>query len=78
MILTCIINQFDFNAGTKGAAFCIPSGSESVANPTINIDSGVIIAPSKFKEVKDSKINAMNVIPQVKNNKDSYKLLSGK
>ena len=77
-MLTCIINQFDFNAGTSGAAFCIPSGSDSVANPTINIDNGVIIAPNKFKDVRYSSNNAIKVIPQVKNSKDSYKLLSGK
>jgi hypothetical protein len=77
-MLTCIINQFDFKAGTSGAAFCIPSGNESVANPTINIANGLIIAPNKVKEVTDSSIKAIKVIPQVKNNKDSYKLLNGK
>ena len=44
----------------------------------MNIDNGVIIAPNRFKEVKDSSNNAIKVIPQVKNSKDSYKLLSGK
>jgi hypothetical protein len=77
-MLTCIINQFDFSAGTKGAAFCIPSGSDKVANPTINIDNGVEIAPNKVKEVSDSRINERKVIPHVKNNRDSYRLLSGK
>jgi hypothetical protein len=78
MILTCIISQFDFNAGTKGAAFCIPSGKDRVANPTMNIDKGVAIAPIKLKEVRNSSTKDIKVIPQVKNNKDSYNLLIGK
>ena len=77
-MLTCIINQFDFNAGTKGAAFCIPSGRDRVAKPIINIAKGVAIAPTNVKDVVVSTINIMNVIPQVKNSKDSYRLLNGK
>jgi hypothetical protein len=72
------MSQFDFKAGTNGAAFCIPSGRERVANPMINIDNGVTIAPTKFKEVNVSNSKVINVVPQVKNNNDSYRLLNGK
>jgi hypothetical protein len=44
----------------------------------MNIDKGVAIAPIKLKEVRNSSTKDIKVIPQVKNNKDSYKLLSGK
>ena len=77
-MLTCIISQFDFSAGTKGAAFCIPSGRDKVANPIMNIAKGVAIAPTNVKDVVVSTTRIMNVIPQVKNSKDSYKLLNGK
>ena len=77
-MLTCIINQFDFNAGTKGAAFCIPSGRDNVANPMMNIASGVVTAPTNSKDVDVSTNKVRSVIPQVKNNNDSYKLLNGK
>ena len=70
-MLTCIINQFDFNAGTSGAAFCIPSGNDKVANPTTNKESGVITAPISVKEDVDSNTKDINVKPQVKNSRDS-------
>ena len=38
----------------------------------------VLLALEKVKEVSDSRINERKVIPHVKNNRDSYKLLSGK
>ena len=78
MILTCIINQFDFNAGTNGAAFCIPSGRERVAKPITNNDKGLVTAPINDIEIFLSIITVIAVIPQVKNNNDSYKLLNGK
>ena len=77
-MLTCIISQFDFSAGTKGAAFCMPSGRDNVANPIMNIESGVVTAPISNKDVAVSTNKVTKVIPQVKNNKDSYKLLNGK
>ena len=77
-MLTCIINQLDFRAGTRGAAFCIPSGRDNVAKPITNKESGLTTAPTKFRDVVDSKIKVITVIPQVKNSNDSYKLLSGK
>ena len=47
MILTCIINQLDFNAGTKGAAFCIPSGNDRVAKATTKSDRGLVTERSE-------------------------------
>ena len=72
------MSQFDFRAGTRGAAFCIPSGNDKVANPTTNKAIGLTIEPRNVKEVRYSKITVKNVIPQVKNIRDSYKLLNGK
>ena len=77
-MLTCIINQLDFKAGTNGAAFCIPSGSDNVAKATTKRDKGVLIAPTKGKVVLYSITPLINVIPHTKNNNDSYKLLKGK
>ncbi len=72
------MSQFDFKAGTRGAAFCIPSGSDSVANPTTNKDIGLTIDPRNVSEVRYSNSTVINVIPQVKNHSDSYRLLNGK
>ena len=78
MTVTCINNQFDFNAGTRGDGNCILSGNESSANPIINNAIGLIIEPIKEALDLNSKIIVVNVIPQTKNNRDSYKLLKGK
>ena len=44
-MLTCIISQFDCNAGTKGLAFCISGESVKFANPLISNVTGIKIAP---------------------------------
>lgn len=72
------MSQFDFKAGTNGDAFCIPSGNDKLANPTTNSAKGVTTAPIKGNPVLVSKIVEIIVKPHVKNNNDSYKLLSGK
>ena len=78
MILTCIINQLDFNAGTKGAAFCIPSGNDRVAKATTKSDRGLVTAPINDIATLFSITIVIAVIPQIKNIKDSYRLLKGK
>lgn len=78
MMLTCIINQFDFKAGTNGAAFCIPSGRERVAKPITNSDKGLVTAPIKDIAIFLSITTVIAVIPQVKKSNDSYRLLNGK
>jgi hypothetical protein len=72
------MSQLDFNAGTRGAAFCIPSGKDKVAKATTNIDSGVVTAPINEIATLFSITIVIAVIPQIKNIKDSYKLLNGK
>ena len=39
-MLTCIINQFDCNAGTNGLDFCISGDSVKLAKPLINKVTG--------------------------------------
>ena len=78
MILTCIINQLDFSAGTNGAAFCMPSGRERVAKATTNSDKGLVTAPIRDIATLLSITIVIAVIPHMKNRSDSYKLLKGK
>ena len=72
------INQLDFNAGTKGAAFCIPSGKDRVAKATTNRDNGLVTAPISEIAILLSTAIVIAVTPQMKNIRDSYKLLRGK
>ena len=78
MILTCIINQLDFNAGTKGAAFCIPSGRDKVAKLQQITIKGLVTAPINDIATLLSITIVIAVIPQIKNINDSYRLLKGK
>ena len=66
---TCIINQLDFKAGTKG---------ESAAKPTIKRTIRLLTAPIREILILNFITIVVNVTPQAKNNKDSYKLLKGK
>ena len=43
--LTCIINQFDFNAGTNADALCNSFGKPNVAPATVNKATGETNAP---------------------------------
>ena len=43
--LTCIINQFDFNAGTNADALCNSFGKPYVAPATVNNATGETSAP---------------------------------
>ena len=54
------------------------SGKERLANPVTNNAIGVLIEPTIATFELSSTINVTKVIPQTKNIKDSYKLLSGK
>ena len=54
------------------------SGNESPAKPMINKEIGLLIEPISEVFVFDYKITVVKVIPQAKNNNDSYKLLKGK
>ena len=76
--MTCIINQFDFSAGTSGDGACILSGKDKPANPTTKSEIGLLIAPIMEVRVLYSRTKLVKVIPQAKNIKDSYKLLNGK
>jgi hypothetical protein len=78
MTVTCIINQFDFKAGTRGDGACILSGKERPANPTIKSEIGLLMEPIMEVLVLDSKNIVVEVIPQAKKNRDSYRLLKGK
>jgi hypothetical protein len=68
----------DFNAGTSGDGACILSGKDNPANPVIKRDIGLLMEPIIEVLVLNSKIIVVKVIPQARNNKDSYKLLNGK
>ena len=77
-MLTCIINQLDCNAGTRGAAVCIGVGKIRLANEITSKVMGKIIAPISLVLVFDSIINKIKSKHQSKNRSDSYKLLKGK
>ena len=78
MTVTCIISQFDFRAGTKGAGACMLSGNDKLAKPVTKSAIGVLMQPIKDTLERSSAINVMNVIPQARKNSDSYRLLNGK
>ena len=79
MIVTCIINQFDCNAGTRAVAFCIADGNEKLANVYVSRVIGVVIA---FKKVRFWKAKTQLIWIAVKDHdrkiNDSYRLLRGK
>jgi hypothetical protein len=72
------MSQLDFKAGTRGAGACILSGRDKLANPVTKRATGVLIDPTKLICARFSIINVIKVIPQARNNSDSYKLLKGK
>mgnify|MGYP004368913579 CR=1 FL=1 len=74
----CIIRQLDFKAGTSGDGACILSGKERPAKPIIKSDIGLLMEPIIEVFVFPSRMIVVKVIPQVKNSKDSYRLLKGK
>jgi hypothetical protein len=78
MTVTCIINQFDFNAGTSGDGVCIFSGKDKLAKPETKSAIGELIEPINGKFERCWIIILISVIPHAKNIKDSYKLLNGK
>ena len=77
-MLTCIINQFDCKAGTKGADFCISADKVKLANPFMNNVRGIKIAPINLLLVLNSTYKYTINKAQVKKSNDSYKLLNGK
>jgi len=72
------MSQFDLSAGTNGDGACILSGKDKPAKPTTKSEIGVLIAPRIEDCVFCSRKALVNVIPQAKNIRDSYRLLSGK
>jgi len=54
------------------------SGSDKLANPTTNKLMGLLIDPIIDVSVLYSKTILVNVIPQARNIRDSYRLLKGK
>lgn len=88
---TCIINQFDCNAGTSGDDVCISGGKRNVANAAINKAVGAVNAPTKefFSPSPSPSLFCGPVSKRSKRKwkveklhakkiKDSYKLLNGK
>jgi hypothetical protein len=71
MTVTCIINQLDLRAGTRGEGACIFSGRDKLAKPEIKSASGLVIEP--IKETFDCSwtIKLIKVTPHVKNINDS-------
>ena len=78
MILTCIINQFDCNAGTKADACCISFGKLNVANVYVSNVVGAVIAARKGNKVNVVQSRWILVKAHERKINDSYKLLSGK
>jgi len=77
-MLTCIINQFDCKAGTKGLDFCISVDKVRFANPLTSKATGIKIAPINLLLVLDSIYRYIVNNMHVKKSNDSYKLLNGK
>ena len=71
MTLTCIINQLDLRAGTKGAELCISPGKDKVAKAVMAIATGVVTTPTKRLLLIDSAIKWAVVTPQARKNRDS-------
>ena len=78
MTLTCINNQFDCKAGTKGFVACNSSGKLKPVKAKIHNIRGETRTPIISLLTKFSKIKYINVIAQHKKSKDSYNELNGK
>ena len=72
MTLTCIINQFDCNAGINGAIFCISVGRLKRAKEFINKVVGDKMAPTKWLFVDLSRIIWIRLKLHDRKIKDSY------
>ena len=72
-MVTCIINQFDFNAGIRGVICCILFGKLKIANAFINKVVGENTGPIKVLFVICSKKICIRLKLQDKNINDSYK-----
>jgi hypothetical protein len=72
------MSQFDFKAGTRGEGACIFSGKDNPANPTTKSEIGLLTEPINPMRALFSIKILVDVNPQARNIKDSYKLLNGK
>ena len=69
--LTCITNQLERSAGTKGAEDCKFSGKTKLANPIERRDIGVATAETIGDFHALSTKSCVKVQPQVKKQRDS-------
>ena len=77
-MLTCIINQFDCKAGTKGLDSCMTLGRIRLAKLMTKKVMGNKRAPSNFVPVFVSVKTSVKSKHQSRKSSDSYKLLRGK
>ena len=79
IMVTCIINQFDCKAGTRGAADFKLSERVKLAKALTNKALGAVIAPiHNFDPIFVGNKKCPSVRLHVKKRSDSYKLLNGK
>lgn len=77
-MLTCIINQFDCNAGTKADACCISFGKLNAANVYVSSVVGAVTAAKKGSSVTVVHSKWILVNAHDRKISDSYRLLNGK